>query len=200
MREPLMMMPKILCFSGSTRTGAFSTQTMHAAANAIAETGATVTTLSLGDYDMPIVNQDLEREKGIPEAAMRLARMIAAHDGLLIASPEYNASIPPLLKNTLDWLSRVKTDGSKPLRPFEGKTAAICGSSPGALGGMRMLPHLRQVLMNLGLQVITEQVAVGSAENAFDHHGDLVNERVRQQMATLARELVYRARNDADRV
>ena len=191
---------KILCFSGSTRSGAYSTKVMFAIANVIAETGAMVTTISLSDYDMPLFNEDLERERGFPASTIRLARMMADHDGMLIVSPEYNASIPPLLKNTIDWLSRVKEDGGKPLKPFAKKTVAICGSSPGVLGGMRMLPHLRQVLMNVGPLVISEQVSVGRAHEAFDDNGDFVDERTLSLTRAMARELVFRARQGSDRV
>src|SRR5690606_13588797 len=109
---------------------------------------------------LPIMDEDLEKEKGVPENAMRLGRLFAAHDGLMICSPEYNASIPPLLKNTLDWVSRISKDGEKPLKPYAGLTVGLCSTSDGNFAGMRGLYHLRAVLMAVGTQIVTEQCSV----------------------------------------
>jgi chromate reductase, NAD(P)H dehydrogenase (quinone) len=122
------MIPRILVFAGSIRTGAFSGKTADIAQGELALQGAEVTRISLGDYPLPIMDQDLEREKGVPENAVKLARLFAAHDALLICTPEYNGSMPPLLKNVIDWVSRVKNDGGRPLRPYPGKVVAICSS------------------------------------------------------------------------
>ncbi len=138
---------------------------------------------------MPILDQDLENDKGIPESAMRLGRAIAAHDGLLIATPEYNGSIPPLLKNAIDWVSRISSDGDKPLKPFAGKIAALVSSSPGGMGGIRALGHLRPICMNVGLEIITPQCSVGGAGSAFDDAGDLANERTAGMMDNVCRTL-----------
>lgn len=124
---------------------------------------------------------------------MRLGRMIAAHDGLLIVTPEYNASIPPLLKNTIDWISRISKDGDKPLKPFAGKVAALCASSPGKLGGIRALGHLRPICMNVGLEVITPQCSVGNAGSAFDENGNLADERTAGMMENVCRTLCHHA-------
>ena len=113
-------MPRILVFAGSIRTGAYSGRTADAAQRELALQGAEVTRLSLADYPLPILDQDLEKEYGIPENAMKLARQFAAHDGLLIATPEYNGSIPPLLKNAVDWISRVRADGGRSFHPMTG--------------------------------------------------------------------------------
>ena len=110
------IVPKILVFAGSIRTGAYSGRTADVAQKELAMQGAEVTRISLADYPLPIMDEDLEKEKGVPENAVKLARLIAAHDGLLIATPEYNGSIPPLLKNTIDWVSRVRT-GWRPAAP-----------------------------------------------------------------------------------
>ena len=115
-----MMTPKILVFAGSTRTGAYSGKTADAAQKELAMQGAEVTRISLADYPLPIMDQDLEKEQGVPENAYRLARLVAAHDGVLIATPEYNGSMPPLLKNAIDWISRVRTDNGRKLQPFPG--------------------------------------------------------------------------------
>ena len=188
------MAPRILVFAGSIRTGAYSVRTAEAAIRELAFQGAEVTHVSLGDYPLPIMDQDLEREKGIPENAYRLGRLIAAQDGLLIASPEYNASIPPLLKNTLDWVSRIRRDNGRTLKPFEGKVAGLCSSSEGNFAGARGLYHLRAVLMACGVEVVTPQCAVGRAHEAFDENGDFREERTHLAMQTVVRTLMERAR------
>ena len=139
------------------------------------------------------MDQDLEKEKGVPENAVLLARQISEHDGMLIASPEYNASIPPLLKNTLDWVSRVRRDGSRALKPFEGKVAALCSSSNGNFAGIRCLYHLRAVLMACQVEVVTPQCSVARAAEAFDEDGQFRDERLRGQMETVCRTLIERA-------
>ncbi len=185
--------PKILVFAGSLRTGAFSIQTADAAMKELALQGADVTRISLGDYPLPLVDQDLEKEKGVPENAVKLARQIASHDGFLIASPEYNASIPPLLKNAIDWVSRVRRDQGRPFKPFDGRIAALCSSSDGNFAGMRGLYHLRAVLMACQVEVITPQCSVARASEAFDEDGQFREERLRHQMETVCRTLIERA-------
>ena len=115
------MAVKILVFAGSIRTGAYSGKTADAATKELLEQGADVTRISLADYPLPIMDQDLEKEKGVPENAYRFGRLIAANDGLLICSPEYNSSIPPLLKNTIDWVSRIRKDNGRLFKPFDGQ-------------------------------------------------------------------------------
>jgi chromate reductase len=183
--------PRILVFAGSIRSGAFSARTADAAMKELAMQGADVTRISLVDYPLPIMDQDLEKEKGVPENAVRLARLISGHDGLLIASPEYNASIPPLLKNAIDWVSRVRrVEG---FHPLAGKAAALCSSSDGNFAGMRGLYHLRAVLMACQLEVITPQCSVARAADAFDEDGGLREERLRRQMEKVCRTLIERA-------
>jgi chromate reductase, NAD(P)H dehydrogenase (quinone) len=171
------MNPRILVFAGSNRTGAYSGKLADCAATALAKAGSDVTRIALADFALPIMDEDLEKSHGIPDAAMRLGRMIAVHDGLLIASPEYNASIPPLLKNTIDWVSRISKDDGRPFKPFQGRVAALCSSSNGAFAGIRGLYHLRAVCMNVGLTVITEQCSVPNADEAFGDDGALKNAR-----------------------
>lgn len=194
------MTPRILVFAGSLRTGAYSIKTADAATKELAEQGAEVTRISLGDYPLPLMDQNLEKEKGIPENAMKLGRLIAAHDGFLIASPEYNASIPPLVKNTIDWVSRIRNDGGRPFSPYRGKVAALCSSSEGNFGGMRCLYHLRAVLMNCQVEIITPQCSVSRAHEAFDENGDFTEERLRKMMQNVCRTLIERARMLSTRV
>lgn len=186
--------PRILVFAGSIRTGAFSGQTADVAQAELGAQGADVTRISLADYPMPIVDQDLEAAEGVPDNAVKLARQIAAHDGFLIASPEYNSSIPPLLKNAIDWVSRVRKDGEKPVKPYAGKVAALCSSSDGNFAGIRGLYHLRAVLMNCGVEIITPQCSVARAGQAFDENGRFRDERTRQAMENVCRTLIDRAR------
>lgn len=188
------MTPKIVVFAGSLRAGAFSGKTADAAMKELALLGTEVTRISLGDYALPIFDQDMEKETGIPENATRLARLFAVHNGMLIASPEYNASISPLLKNTIDWVSRVSRDHGRPLKPYAGMVAALCSSSPGRLGGIRGLYHLRAVLMNVGVEVITQQCAVPLAGDAFDDDGSLKDEHMRETMRKTCQTLVGQAR------
>jgi chromate reductase, NAD(P)H dehydrogenase (quinone) len=160
-------MPKILALSGSTRRDSWNRKLIQVAADASRAAGGDVTLVDLADYPLPLYNGDLEDRDGLPDNALRLKALFKAHDALLIASPEYNSSIPPLLKNTIDWVSR-EWQGESGLVPYQNKVAAILAASPGALGGMRMLPHLRQVLNTLGVLVLPGQFALPHADQAFD--------------------------------
>ncbi len=183
-------MSSVLVFAGSTRKNAYSGQLATAAVQELKRQGAEVTFISLKDYPLPIMDQDLETEEGIPENAYRLARLFAEHKGLLIASPEYNSSIPPLLKNTLDWVSRISEDGGKPFHPTTHLNVALCSSSPGGYGGMRGLYHLRSVMMNLNTQIISEQCSVPYAHQAFNEEGALRDERTAQALTRVCRSLI----------
>jgi chromate reductase len=190
----VVVIPKILVFAGSIRVGAFSGRTADAAQKELAIQGAEVTRISLADYPLPIMDQDLEREKGIPDNAMKLARLIAAHDAVLICTPEYNASIPPLVKNTIDWVSRVRRDNGRPFTPYAGKVAAICSSSEGGFAGIRGANHLRAVLVRVGMEVITPEVSVPHGADAFEEDGNFKEERLRKGMARFCRTLIEHAR------
>lgn len=187
------MTPKILVFAGSIRTGAYSGKTADAAQKELALQGAEVTRISLADYPLPIMDEDLEEEKGIPENAYKLARLFVAHDGILIATPEYNGSIPPLLKNTIDWISRVREDGGKPLRPLPGRVVALCSSSNGHFAGIRSASHLRQVLAHIQVDVIAPQLSVPNGGEAFDEDGAFIPERLRKTMTQVCAALIERA-------
>jgi NAD(P)H-dependent FMN reductase len=188
------MLPRILVFAGSNRTGAYSGKVANVALRTLVELGAEVTHISLVDYPLPLMDQDLEKEKGIPENAMKLGRLFSAHDGILIASPEYNSSIPPLLKNTIDWVSRISRDGDRPLKPYSGKVVALCSSSEGNFGGARGLYHLRSVMMNVGTQIITEQCSVVHAHEAFAEDGSFTDERTVKSMRRVCQSLIDHTR------
>ena len=194
------MTPKILVFAGSVRSGAYSGKTADVAQHELARQGADVTRISLADYPLPIMDEDLEAEKGIPENAVKLARLIASHDAVLIATPEYNGSMPPLLKNTIDWVSCVSEDGGKPLKPYPGKVVAICCSSDGHFAGIRSANHLRAVLAHIQMEVIAPQVSVPNADKAFDDDGNFLAERLTKGMQRLCRTLIEHARLLSTRV
>lgn len=163
---------KILAFSGSTRRESFNSRLLAIAVEAARGAGADVTLIDLADYPLPIFDQDLEQESGPPENAMKLKELFLQHQGLLLACPEYNSSVTPLWKNTIDWVSRSDKQHAA-LAAFNDKTAVIMSASPGALGGLRGLVHVRSILGNIGVLVLPEQLAVGSATNAFDASGNL---------------------------
>ena len=163
-------MIRILAFAGSTRRDSLNRRLIGVATSIARASGAEVTLLDLNDYPLPLYDGDLEAQSGVPEAALQLKAVFRSHDALMIASPEYNSSAPPLLKNTLDWVSR-EWQGESGLLPYQHKLAAIMAASPGALGGMRMLPHLRQILNTLGVMVLPGQFSLPHADQAFDQSG-----------------------------
>ena len=139
--------PRILAFAGATRTESYNKKLIRAAAAIAEASGAAVTLLDLRDLNMPLYDGDLEATHGLPDGAKRLKAMLLEHDGLLISSPEYNSSISAVLKNSIDWASR-PVQGQAPLAEFRGKVAGIMAASPGMLGGLRGLVHLRAILGN----------------------------------------------------
>lgn len=157
------MSPKILAFAGSTRNGSLNRQALDHAIQGARNAGAEVTLIDLKDYSLPLYNADLELSHGQPEASVRLKALFKSHDGLLIACPEYNSSITPLLKNTLDWISRPHGEESG-LVPYQGKLAALVSASEGHLGGLRGLRHVREVLTALQVFVIPKQMALAHAD------------------------------------
>lgn len=175
---------KILAFAGSARRESWNRQLVRIAAAGAVSAGAEVTVIDLADYPLPLFNEDLEREEGTPENVLRLKELFFQHNGLLIASPEYNSSITPLLKNTIDWVSR-KAEGEQPLQAYRGKYAALMSTSPGVLGGLRGLVHVRAILGNIGVLVIPDQVAVPRAAEAFQADGSLKETRQQEAIAGL---------------
>jgi NAD(P)H-dependent FMN reductase len=168
--------PKILAFAGSARKGSFHKSLVQIAAAGARDAGAEVTYIDLKDYPMPLYDQDLEAEQGFPDSVMEFKKLMKSHHGLLLACPEYNSSITPLLKNAIDWASRPE-EGEPPLSLtcFRGKTAALLATSPGGTGGMRGLVHVRSILGNIGVLVIPQQKAIPGAYQAFDENGKLVD-------------------------
>lgn len=185
-------MVRLLVIPGSTRKAAFSKQLAAAVAKS-PPVGATVTVVDLADHRMPLYDGDLEEAEGLPAGAVSLRDVVKQHDALLFVSPEYNSSIPAVLKNTIDWLSRpYKKEPDVAVWP--GKVAGLLASSPGGLGGMRGLVHLRQILMNVGMQVVTEQFALGGAHEAFTEDGSLKSDRHRGSVDKVVGSVVRMAR------
>jgi NAD(P)H-dependent FMN reductase len=163
----------ILAFAGSSRTGSTNKKVLAIAARAAEEAGATVTTVDLRDYPLPIYDGDFEVAEGVPENAMRLKALFKANRGLMIASPEYNTSISGLLKNTIDWVTR-PVPGEQFLECFNGKIAALLSASIGPMGGIRSQAHLRQILGGIGVVVIPEHWGVPTAnDESFDDAAQL---------------------------
>src|SRR6476646_8503239 len=176
LRSPPMAVPRILVFPGSTRVGSHNVKLAALAAKELTLIDVDVTRISLADYPLPIYDGDLEAKTDPPANAIKLKQMIMAHQGVFIASPEYSASVTPLLKNSLDWVSRVRERGDPTYAAFKGRAFAIASASPGRAGGLRSLMALRQILeLGCGALVIPEQVAIQRADNAFDEMDNIAD-------------------------
>ena len=186
--------PRILAFAGSLRVGSYNKRLVKIAAQAARDAGAEVTSLDLRDLPLPVFNQDDEDAHGLPENAKKFKELLRSHHGFLLSSPEYNSSIPGGLKNAIDWASREETDDEPPLVAFTGKFAALMSASPGALGGLRALVHVRAMLGNIGVFVLPGQVSIPKADGAFDENGALKDHRKEEQVGKLARQLVEMTR------
>ncbi|TNF96055.1 MAG: NADPH-dependent oxidoreductase [Gammaproteobacteria bacterium] len=182
-------MATILAFAGSSRKESYNKKLVRIAAAGASEDGASVTLIDLADYPMPIFNQDLERDQGMPENARAFKNLLIDHDAFLIASPEYNSAFSPLLKNAIDWASRAEIEDEPPLLAYRGKYAAIMAASPGALGGLRGLVFLRMLLANLGVTVLPNQQAVRHAHNAFKDNGSMIDEKQESLVMKLGSQL-----------
>ncbi len=178
-----MSKPRILAFAGSSRTDSYNHRLVQIAAEGARNAGADVTVLNLKHYPLPIFDEDLERA-AVPENAAKLKQLFLDHDGLLISSPEYNSSVTPLLKNTIDWVSR-PAEGEASLAAYRGKVAALMAASPGGLGGLRGLVHVRSILSSIGVIVLPDQIAVSRAFEAFDDDGQLKDEKQQVRVQNL---------------
>jgi chromate reductase, NAD(P)H dehydrogenase (quinone) len=189
-RKEIVLPVKILFLAGSTRKGSFNRRLARAAAAEARDQDADVTHIELSDYELPIYNADFEAVEGLPENAIRLKELFRTHRAIFFASPEYNAGVTPLLKNTLDWISRKGPDEAT-LRSFRGNVFAIASASTGAFAGMRGLLMLRQILMvGIGAQVIPEQVSVARANDGFAEDGSLKDERAAAMLTTQIARLI----------
>lgn len=187
-------MTKILLFSASTRPGSLNERVAKALEIELAKLGAEVTHVHLENYQMPIYDSHIEEAEGVPVAARTLYDLFKQHQGIFIASPEYNASVTPLLKNTLDWISRVRVEGEPPMACFKDRAFAIGSASPGAMGGYRGLLALRQILeLGLGAMVLPEMISVNNASASITEDGVVQDERLRNFLSACACALVKMA-------
>jgi NAD(P)H-dependent FMN reductase len=187
--------PKILVIPGSLRSGSHNVRLAALGTKELVLAEAEVTRISLADYPLPMFDADLAQEQGPPQNALRLKRLVSAHRGVFIASPEYNASITPLIKNAIDWISIVREAAEPQLAVFRDRAFALGAASPGRSGGMQSLIALRQVLaVGCRALVIPEQVTIPNADTAFDEMDQLTDARAAGQLKTVARRLVDFAR------
>jgi NAD(P)H-dependent FMN reductase len=193
--EPLMPIPKILVLPGSIRIGSHNVRLAALAAKELTLLDVEVTRISLADYPLPIYDADIDARAGQPVNALKLKQMIMAHQGVFIASPEYSASVTPLLKNAIDWVSRVRERGDPTYAAFKGRAFAISSASPGRAGGLRSLMALRQILeLGCGALVIPEQVTIQRADTAFDEMDNITDTGIANELRGQLERLVEMAR------
>ena len=178
----------ILAFAGSTRRESWNKKLINIGAQGAQSVGAKVTLIDLKDYPLPMYDGDLEAASGVPENGLKLKALFKSHQGLLLACPEYNSSITGVLKNTIDWVSRPAPDEA-PLEPFKGKIVTLMSASPGALGGLRGLVHVRAILGNIGCIVLPEQQAISKAAEAFNAEGKLKDDAMHKRVESLGAQL-----------
>ena len=181
---------KILVIPGSLRTGSLNAKLAAVAAHQFAQAGVEVTRLSLADFPLPIYDGDLQTKSGVPKNAVDLKRMIGAHHGVLIVTPEYNSSVPPLLKNAIDWVSRVQDTHEIRGQVFRERAFAVAGASGGRLGGARALAALRLILSACQALVIPNQLALAFADEAYDDRDRLKHPPDIEAMAAMVRQLI----------
>src|SRR5882672_8485489 len=190
-----MPVPKILVIPGSLRARSYNARLAALATKELTLADADVTRISLEDYSLPIYDADLAEKSGPPPHAVKLKQLMSAHQGVFIASPEYNASITPLIKNTIDWISVVRERGEPPLAAYQNRVFALAGASPGSSGAMQSLLALRQVLaVGCRALVLAEQLSVANADQAFDDMDELKDTRTAGQLKLVVRKLVDTAR------
>jgi chromate reductase, NAD(P)H dehydrogenase (quinone) len=181
---------KILVIPGSLRTGSLNAKLAAAAAHEFAQAGVEVTRISLSDFALPIYDGDLQTKSGVPKNAINLKRMIAAHHGVLIVTPEYNSSVPPLVKNTIDWVTRVQDAHETRGQVFRDRVFAIAAASESRLGGARSLAALRQILSACHAMVIPNQLALSFAGEAYDDMDRLKHPADIEALGALVRQLI----------
>jgi chromate reductase len=188
-----MQRMKVLIFAGSTRQQSYNRKLARVTAEMARASGAEVTHLELGDFNVPMYNADLEAQ-GTPADVMRLKQIFFEHPAWIVCTPEYNASYPALVKNTFDWISSpVKSDPAwtEGFKSTRGKVVGVLSASPGALGGLRSQSHLVPLLLNLHCWVAPQNY--GRAAEAFDAEGRLVNEAARKPIQAVIDQVLFAA-------
>jgi NAD(P)H-dependent FMN reductase len=186
---------KLLVFAGSTRQNSYNRKLAKVVAQMAQGSGAEVTHIELADFDVPMYNADLEA-RGTPADVMKLKQITYEHPAWIICTPEYNASYPALLKNTLDWISSpVKSDPvwKEGFRSTRGKVVGMLSASPGGLGGLRSQSHLAPLLLNLQCWVAPSNFALARAGDAFDDQGGLLNEAARKNAHAVIEQVLWAA-------
>ncbi|BCX47133.1 FMN reductase [Haloferula helveola] len=186
-------MAKILVISGSARKDSVNRKLGEAACRIGSELGAECELIDPREHVLPLYDGDLEEAEGLPEEVKILKKAFAEADGFVFCSPEYNSSITPLLKNLIDWVSRAESDDEPPLAAYRGKVAGLLSASPGALGGMRGLVHLRSILGNIGVFVTPTQFALGGAYGKFDENGELTDSAAASKIEAVMKEVITTA-------
>ncbi|MFO1112117.1 MAG: NAD(P)H-dependent oxidoreductase [Bradyrhizobium sp.] len=181
---------KILVIPGSLRTGSLNAKLATVIAHALVVAGAEVTRISLSDFPLPIYDGDLQAKSGVPKNAVNLKRMMGAHQGVLIVTPEYNSSVPALVKNTIDWISRVQDPQETRGQVFRDRAFAIAAASGNRLGGTRALQALRLILTACHATVVPNQLALSFAEEAYDDNDRLKHPHDIEAMGALVRQLI----------
>jgi chromate reductase, NAD(P)H dehydrogenase (quinone) len=190
MAVPKIAALKILVIPGSLRTGSHNAKLAMAAAHAFAQAGVDVTRISLGDFPLPIFDADLQARSGVPKHAVNLKRMMGAHHGVLIVTPEYNSSIPALVKNTIDWVTRVQDPHEVRGQVFRDTPFAIAAASEGRFGGTRALAALRLILSACHATVVPNQLALSFADQAYDDMDRLKKEDDIEALKALVTQLI----------
>jgi NAD(P)H-dependent FMN reductase len=181
---------KILVIPGSLRTGSHNAKLAATAAAELAQAGAEVTRISLADFPLPIFDGDLQAKSGVPKHAVNLKRMMSAHQGVLIVTPEYNSSVPALVKNTIDWVSRVQDPHEARGQVFRDRAFAIAAASEGRLGGTRALAALRLILTACQAIVVPNQLALSFATDAYDDMDRLKHPSDLEALKATVRQLI----------
>jgi NAD(P)H-dependent FMN reductase len=185
-----MPAPKILVIPGSIRSGSINARLAAVAAAEFARADVEVSRISLGDFPMPIYDGDLQTKSGVPKAAVDLRHMIGSYHGILIVTPEYNSSLPPLLKNAIDWVSRIQGAHETRGQVFQERAFAIASASEGRLGGIRCLAALRLVLSACRATVIPNQVSLSFASQAYDDMERLKHQADADALKAMVRQLI----------
>lgn len=181
---------KILVIPGSLRSGSLNAKLAAAITHELVVAGTEVTRISLSDYPLPIYDGDIEANTGVPKNAVNLKRLMGIHHGVLVVSPEYNGSVPALVKNTIDWVSRVQDPHETRGQVFRGRTFAIAAASRGRLGGTRALSALRLILTACHATVIPNQLALSFADGAYDDRDRLKRPDDMEALDALVRQFI----------
>ena len=185
-----MSIIKVLCFSGSCRDGSLNQALAKEATRLAQSFGAQAQFADLRSFNMPLYDGDLEAKSGLPQGAKEFKHLLTEHQAMIIASPEYNSSISPLLKNAIDWASRQESKDEEGLSAFKDKVALLLSASPGNLGGLRGLVHLRSILGNIKVLVLPEQLSIPQASNAFAANGSLADQAKQASLKGMLQKLL----------